>query len=312
MSLLAYIRGQRRGKAAHRIEREAMQDPFLAEALEGFDAVKGEHNEHIAGIRKRLSRKMRHTHLKITYTGIAASVALCLAIGSYFLLNRTQEEFIAQIESPSFVAEEIEVPVQEESAQAKTQQEPQPRFASGKEEHEAPQTFEKVSPPPSALVEAEVSDKMDISETAIREEETSAESAVAVEFARSKRSEKESPADTVMQALQENTSMKKAVAASPEAVNKLSSNRKPEPEIGIKAYKKYLKEALIRPSEGECAKIKGTVEVEFKINADSKPYGFAVKRSLCEAADREAIRLIEQGSRWTGDRSQTVTLEVKF
>ncbi|MDR3262476.1 MAG: hypothetical protein LBT78_11690 [Tannerella sp.] len=310
MSLPAYIRGQRKGKAAHRIEREAMQDPFLADALEGFDAVKGEHNEHIADMRKRLSRKTRRTHLKIIRTGIAASVALCLATGSYFLLNRTQEEFIAQIESPSFVAEkEIETSVQEESVQAKTQQE----LASGRATREtARRTLEKVSPPPAAPVEAEVSDRMDILEAAIREEEAPAESAAAVGFTRSKRSEKESPADTVMQAVQENASMKKAVTASPEAEKKWSSNRKPEPEIGIKAYKKYLKEALIRPSEGECAKTKGCVEVEFKIDADGKPYGFVVKRSLCEAADREAIRLIEQGSRWTGDRTQTVTLEVKF
>jgi len=40
MNLLTYIQGKRKGKEAHRIEKEAMRDPFLADALEGYDEVK--------------------------------------------------------------------------------------------------------------------------------------------------------------------------------------------------------------------------------------------------------------------------------
>ena len=32
MKLLDYIRGARKGKEAHRLEKEAMRDPFLADA----------------------------------------------------------------------------------------------------------------------------------------------------------------------------------------------------------------------------------------------------------------------------------------
>ncbi len=39
MKLLQYIKGLRKGKDAHRIEQDAMTDTFLADALEGFDAV---------------------------------------------------------------------------------------------------------------------------------------------------------------------------------------------------------------------------------------------------------------------------------
>lgn len=37
--LLSYIEGNRRGREAHDLEREAMQDPFLADALDGYDSI---------------------------------------------------------------------------------------------------------------------------------------------------------------------------------------------------------------------------------------------------------------------------------
>lgn len=43
MTLEDYINGERSGTGAHNIELEAMRDPMLADALEGFDAVPGDH-----------------------------------------------------------------------------------------------------------------------------------------------------------------------------------------------------------------------------------------------------------------------------
>ena len=36
MGLLSYIKGNKKGREAHNLEREAMQDPFLADALDGY------------------------------------------------------------------------------------------------------------------------------------------------------------------------------------------------------------------------------------------------------------------------------------
>ena len=36
MKLLDYIRGLRKGKEAHRLEKESMKDPFLADAMDGY------------------------------------------------------------------------------------------------------------------------------------------------------------------------------------------------------------------------------------------------------------------------------------
>ena len=35
-SLMQYIQGSRKAKEAHRLEKEAMKDPFLSDALDGF------------------------------------------------------------------------------------------------------------------------------------------------------------------------------------------------------------------------------------------------------------------------------------
>ncbi len=75
MSLLDYIRGNRKGKEAHRLEKEAMRDPFLADALEGFDSVEDDHLARLATLQKRLgnhsTRKELHRKQSIG-TSVAA------------------------------------------------------------------------------------------------------------------------------------------------------------------------------------------------------------------------------------------------
>lgn len=70
MRLIEYIKGLRKGKHAHRIERDAMEDPFLADALEGFDAVDGNHAERIERLQRQLALRSQKE-----YRNAAAKVA---------------------------------------------------------------------------------------------------------------------------------------------------------------------------------------------------------------------------------------------
>ena len=65
-SLMQYIQGSRKGKEAHRLEKEAMKDPFLSDALDGFQAVKGNHVESIEEMRRRISHRTRSHRDSIT------------------------------------------------------------------------------------------------------------------------------------------------------------------------------------------------------------------------------------------------------
>lgn len=87
-NLMQYIQGSRKGKEAHRLEKEAMKDPFLFDALDGYQSVEGNHVESIEEMRRRISRRTRSRRDSITKWSIAASLLICVGFGSYFWLNR--------------------------------------------------------------------------------------------------------------------------------------------------------------------------------------------------------------------------------
>ena len=96
MRLSDDIPGLRKGKEAHRLEKESMKDPFLADAIDGYNQVEGNHEQRIEQLRIQISA--RSTKKRNTYA-IIWSVAACLVIGfgisSYFLfLKETPEPVI--------------------------------------------------------------------------------------------------------------------------------------------------------------------------------------------------------------------------
>jgi len=93
MSLKDYIHGNRRGKEANRLEREAMNDPFLQKALEGFETVTGNHSKIVGRLEKRFSNPAVAAHRKkknvFLFWPVAASVLLVIGLCAYFLLNES-------------------------------------------------------------------------------------------------------------------------------------------------------------------------------------------------------------------------------
>jgi len=85
VKLTDYIKGKRHGKDANQLEREAMKDPFLNDAIEGFDAVHGDHFSAIRELEKKINEKQQKQNKTIYFRrwtiGIAATIALVLGIG---------------------------------------------------------------------------------------------------------------------------------------------------------------------------------------------------------------------------------------
>lgn len=98
MRLSDYIQGLRKGKEAHRLEKESMKDPFLADAIDGYNQVEGNHEQRIEQLRIQISA--RSTKKRNTYA-IIWSVAACLVIGfgisSYFLFPKEIPEPVIPI-----------------------------------------------------------------------------------------------------------------------------------------------------------------------------------------------------------------------
>ena len=118
MNLKDYIQGKRHGKDANQLERAAMNDPFLEDAIEGFDSVPGNHlpviEELEKNILKRSSGKTNQNRLWIF--GIAASIIFLLGIGTLLKMYNSHENILtpqsAQLENrieQKVVESEIEI-----------------------------------------------------------------------------------------------------------------------------------------------------------------------------------------------------------
>ncbi|MFR9166462.1 MAG: hypothetical protein ACLVKO_09705 [Dysgonomonas sp.] len=111
MSFIDYIKGNRKGKDARRIELEAMYDPFLDEAIEGYNSVKGNHNARIAKMQRKVSARTTHRNRKIWLYGLSSAAAILLII--YFInipsTKQSVEETTLYVYVPEKYVEKIQM-----------------------------------------------------------------------------------------------------------------------------------------------------------------------------------------------------------
>ncbi|MDR1882505.1 MAG: hypothetical protein LBR26_06945 [Prevotella sp.] len=272
-----YIKGQRKGKEAQRIEKDSMKDPFLYEAIEGFDSIGGNHIERIDNIQKRLKAKSKTgTNDRQIWKSAAAAIIIISGIGGYFLSDyhksglyarQANENSIIEIYVPeTYYNENIAIIVKKNSELAKAYVPNVSRFK-----------IESVENASTSKAEQEI-----LSEDINRQNEIPIEIYVPDDF------------DSKTSASDE------------------TERGKPEPVGGYERYNEYLKRSLRRPVDDVCKNRKGKVTVEFSVNSLGQPFLFDVKCSLCGTSDNEAIRLIQSGPRWTTDSEERVTVDVEF
>jgi hypothetical protein len=409
MKLLDYIRGLRKGKEAHRLEKESMQDPFLADAMDGYNQVEGNHEQRIEKLRMQVSA---HSAKKKNTYAITWSIAACLIIGfgisSYFLFlkkSMTDEVFIAEESVSTKLAEPAAPPTpaipatptvpatpQKEIALATTKvktdstpiSEITARQADKKDMIAKIQTtsqpqgapvaavpmMEEVSEETAALqevvatidtFESESDKKMKMAKVATilpqnnmikgRVTDEKGEPLIGAsvtykgtnigtitnmngEFSLVKKDDKKrltaeyigyNPVEiridtsrTMLIAMNENKQAlnevvvvgygakknKKSTTAGNVVTVKEQAKKEitPQPVIGKRSYQKYLKENLVRPTDDNCKDIKGEVVLSFFVDEEGKPQNITVIHGLCEFADKEAIRLVKEGPKWTSGK----------
>ena len=96
MNLNQYIRGQRKGKEINRLEKEAMRNAFLADAMGGYDKIKGKHERRITSLRNRISLKTKQKSFVLRYWSMAAGIFLLLGIGGLFFFQNPDFQTINQ------------------------------------------------------------------------------------------------------------------------------------------------------------------------------------------------------------------------
>lgn len=386
MKLLDYIRGARKGKEAHRLEKEAMRDPFLADALEGYSRVGNGADEQIEELRRRIRARAVQKRNHAVVWSIAASLLIGVCIGSYFLFQEkplSDEARMAMEQAvhpkPLSVYEEEK---KDELAEAviKDSAGPSKKLISESKKKkmlapssEVPQimTQELMEEALEATIDDEPSamDKKMVMRASVANDSSFNAKVAVVGKVRGKVTDPSGeplvgatvrvkgtnqgtisdengdftlktdgnrelsvdyigyesvvlPADTTKDLLiamnVDDATLDEVVVvgygSQPKssvtgAIMSLKMSGTPQPSIGRKAFRRYLKENLVHPSDKECARAKGKVILTFRVDKDGRPESISVKKGLCASADKEAIRLIEEGPDWTiGDESVEVSI----
>lgn len=341
-ALLRYIQGFRKGKEAHRLELDSMKDPFLAESLEGYDAVKGNHAETIHEIQRRISTRTRSGYKLAAIWSIAASLLLCIGLGGYYWLKQPEhkamdmiayEEIKQSAQIPDSVMPEIkqEVLGVVNDMERVDEKHTEKQKTTGKKAR--PIVNEPVAEE-EAAAESVVAAIADNSVADISDTVSFAASASALDV------KIRSPYDlrVVNQPKEIKDSLTnikriKQVGVDPDAnyqqcvvrekqlsvinIDKLDSSveesdtlsftlgKQPVPLIGMDAYRKYIEKNIVYPQDSVCGGIKGVVIVEFTTDKSGTPVHLMLKKRLCGSADQEAIRLIKYGPKWTVSNVKT-------
>lgn len=99
MKFLNYIYGNRKGKEAHRIEKDAMNDPFLSDAIEGYDSIPGNHADRIARMQSVITARSAQRKPQGAWKIAVAAVALIVIVGGYFTLMNHESSMLTAHES---------------------------------------------------------------------------------------------------------------------------------------------------------------------------------------------------------------------
>lgn len=397
MKLLDYIRGLRKGKEANRLEKESMKDPFLADAMDGYHLVDGDHELQIGKLRMRinaLTAKKKKT--RAAAWSIAACLAISFGISGYFLFLKKEiadDMFIAkkdivdtvtnvsdpksetalptarntnqdsaetitakQINQKDIIARTPQIPksdhIQSESDVAAKISIPDPDYSATKMEevseaiHDNEKSLKKEKseysnvPAIKGVVRDKSGEPIVGAVVKYKGKETMTITGVDGRFSLKKEKDQSEltahfmgydsvniPIDsdkTMLITMKENENMLSDVVIVAHSENKKTSktsassslsqradSKSPQPIVGQREYQKYLKKNIIHPSDEECKNIKGEVILTFNIDSTGTPQHITVTKSLCKSADKEAIRLIQEGPKWTTG-SQTVEVKVKF
>lgn len=71
-----------------------------------------------------------------------------------------------------------------------------------------------------------------------------------------------------------------------------------EPAGGWTRFDDYVASNLKEPEELKAKGVKGEVELSFEVNKEGEPVNITVTKPLCEKCDEEAIRLLKEGPKW--------------
>lgn len=327
-----YLRGERKGKAANRLEREALCDPFLYEALEGLEGVEADHEGVVKELQVSLQAgtgERRRWKVVIRLLA-AASVLLLGGVAVWVLTGREAEEsehvaVVAQMPGADStvpgmpVVAAAVVPDSEAIAEQTTDRRGEVAvtgFADKKRKKgggvERAATDEAVlaevdeAVADETVVEADtvkvadsVEDKLGkrLNRVEVRPAASKAKSGIRIRGI-SPRNQQPPREEVAEQQKEEVISYDKGRKRNrkPKSVASLATdwNKKSEGHLTWRQrFGRYVSDSLRYPETARANGVEGEVKLSVRLNKRGKPSRIRVMQKLTPECDREAVRLVE-------------------
>ena len=310
-----YLRSGKTGKEAQRLERMALNDPFLYEALEGLESVDGEHEQVV----EKLCRSLTHPPRKRIFFYWAAAVAAILGgVASGVLLRPAEPLPLASVTLLSDTLErEMPLMVYQDSAKSAYGNNAKELLDysdaadfSGQEEEEA----ERPCPvrllaradqaiPKGAGGAEEVQDKRQQVETLKKAMPLAVHAPVIGDtVAPPKPAASASARQDTLPTVRRKRQKRREVSLI-EQQGKLRTD-------WMEEFRHYVSDSLRYPETARDKGVEGVVVLSVHLNKHYRPSRIKVVRKLSPACDREARRLVEEypGLWNTGVRDFTVSV----
>ncbi|MBV7528875.1 hypothetical protein [Chitinophaga sp. sic0106] len=307
-----YLAGELDDKAMHDLERQALNDPFLAEALEGFETVAPQQQLNLDELHARLNARVAPSETKVRPLyyryAAAAAILLLLATGGWYLFRE-----------PAVKPQIAGVPAQPAGEQSAPAVSPADAVKEDvtKEVVKAPETAKTVPPPVASMKQAEtpalaMSTPNDATADTQQEVTSLADSLMGAndKKAADAYTPQAAPAMAMydsqraqrarMMAKENNAELasrgaKRMAFSRENAAEVYTGENGPEPENGLKTYQEYLLKQTIT---SDTAIAGSEVFMVFTVKANGAIDSINVITGKNIAATEAAINIIKEGPKW--------------
>jgi co-chaperonin GroES (HSP10) len=323
----------------HRIEKAALEDPFLADAIEGIQFARenfGDEkiNTDIAELRKGISGSRERTGKVVYATWWRAAAVLAVvvtAVAMVYFFNQTPVKkavTVAKVEElgqdtvrpapapeppPEVVANRVEKKVkdsvpaikkEEAFASKEARQKPVVKAKAFRYEQQKKidDTGRVVSEQMTLAKEQAVSPQADTIQRNAAASALEGRAAGVVVTDKSKNKEAEADLEEVVVV---------GYGARKKSADKAAQSKRITPEGGWISFDEYINSN--KRIDGADSLLTGFEEVTFGIDEAGIPVNFKIVRSLSESHDKETIRLLKEGPTWNVEKGRRrLRLKVKF
>lgn len=340
-----YHNGKLSAAAMHAMEKAALDDPFLADALEGYANTKSASSDVVILQQKLAQRIEKDERRNPFFAGPQwmriAALFLLIAGGGWLIIknlepsvtnemattssdNKQQTPVTNQTKAADSVSTFSNAPARDEtvainrkvSAIVKRKEYKARNKKSFDKPAVIPATDPLINKSEAATITAlnseaaKIRDRADslMNVTAMQKEEAA--------NSRSRTNDTVRNMDVVLKksdlALNEVVVInKKARATAPKLRQMQMKVDTLEPADGWDYFDDYIASNLKSPETLKIKPVSGEVELSFEVNKDGEPVNITVTRSLCDKCDEEAIRLLKEGPKWK-NKAKKGKVKIRF